>query len=65
MGNAVVGGDLKGATFFGGGANIPSSPDLYLFGKLNGSLNLNSGGNLYYAGSTSPHVNFNGGRQAL
>jgi choice-of-anchor A domain-containing protein len=62
VGDAVVGGDLKGATFFGGGANIPSSPDLYLFGKLNGSLNLNSGGSIYYTGSTSnPKVNFNGG----
>ncbi len=61
VGDAIVGGDLSGATFFGGGANIPSSPTLYLFGKLNSSLNLNSGGSLYYAGSTSPHVNFNGG----
>ena len=60
VGDAVIGGNLNGATFFGG-ANVPSSPDLYLFGKLNGSLNLNSGGNLYYAGSTSQHVNFNGG----
>ena len=54
VGNAVVGGDLSGATFFGGGSNVPSSPTLYLFGKLNSSLNLNSGGSLYYAGSTSP-----------
>jgi choice-of-anchor A domain-containing protein len=61
VGNAVVGGNLSGATFFGGGTNVPSSPDLYLFGKLNSSLNLNSGGNLYYAGSTSQHVNYNGG----
>jgi choice-of-anchor A domain-containing protein len=63
VGDAVVGGALSGATFFGGGAKVPSSPDLYLFGKLNSSLNLNSGGNLYYAGTTSPsqHVNYNGG----
>jgi choice-of-anchor A domain-containing protein len=61
VGDAVVGGNLSGATFFGGGTNVPSSPDLYLFGKLNSSLNLNSGGNLYYAGSTSQHVNYNGG----
>jgi len=62
VGDAVVGGNLSGATFFGGGANVPASPDLYLFGKLNGSLNLNSGGNLYYSGSISPPwVNFNGG----
>jgi choice-of-anchor A domain-containing protein len=61
VGDAVVGGNLSGATFFGGGANIPSSPDLYLFGKLNSSLNLNSGGNLYFAGTTSQHVNYNGG----
>ncbi len=61
VGDAVVGGDLSGATFFGGGANIPSSPALYLFGKLGSSLNLNSGGSLYYAGSTTQHVNFNGG----
>jgi choice-of-anchor A domain-containing protein len=61
VGNAVVGGNLSGATFFGGGANVPSSPDLYLFGKLNSSLNLNSGGSLYYAGSASQHVNYNGG----
>ena len=61
VGNAVVGGDLSGATFFGGGSNIPSSPTLYLFGKLNSSLNLNSGGSLYYGGGTSPKVNYNGG----
>ncbi|HEY1779445.1 MAG TPA: collagen-binding domain-containing protein [Roseiarcus sp.] len=61
VGNAVVGGDLNGATFFGGGANVPASPDLYVFGKLNGSLNLNSGGSLYYAGGSSPKVNYNGG----
>jgi choice-of-anchor A domain-containing protein len=61
VGDAVIGGNLSGATFFGGGSNVPSSPDLYLFGKLNSGLNLNSGGNLYYAGSTSEHVNFNGG----
>ena len=61
VGNAVVGGNLSGATFFGGGANIPSSPQLYVFGKLNSSLNLNSGGSLYYAGSTSKKVNYNGG----
>jgi choice-of-anchor A domain-containing protein len=65
VGDAVIGGDLSGATFFGGGADIPSSPDLYVFGKLNGSLNLNSGGNLYYAGSTSQRVNFNGGGKDL
>lgn len=62
VGDAVVGGDLTGATFFGGGANVPSSPALYLFGKLDSSLNLNSGGSLYYSGSISPpSVNFNGG----
>jgi choice-of-anchor A domain-containing protein len=61
VGDAVVGGDLSGATFFGGGSNIPSSPTLYLFGKLNSSLNLNSGGSLYYGGATSPKVNYNGG----
>src|ERR1700744_4373545 len=44
VGDAVVGGNLSGATFFGGGANVPSAPDLYLFGKLNSSLNVNSGG---------------------
>ena len=51
VGDAVIGGNLSGATFFGGGANVPSSPDLYLFGRLNSSLNLNARGNLYYAGS--------------
>jgi choice-of-anchor A domain-containing protein len=61
VGDAVVGGDLSGATFFGGGAKVPSSPTLYLFGKLNSSLNLNSGGSLYYAGSSSRKVNYNGG----
>jgi len=63
VGDAVVGGNLSGATFFGGGSHIPASPTLYLFGKLNSSLNLNSGGSLYYAGSTTPsqHVNYNGG----
>jgi len=66
VGDAVVGGNLSGATFFGGGANVPSSPDLYLFGNLNSSLNLNSRGNLYYAGSISPpSVNFNGGGKDL
>src|SRR3984957_13685485 len=63
VGDAVVGGNLSGATFFGGGSPIPASPTLFLFGKLNSSLNLNSGGSLYYAGSTTPsqHVNYNGG----
>ena len=67
VGDAVIGGTLSGATFFGGGANVPSSPDLYLFGKLNSSLNLNSGGSLYYAGSTTPsqRVNYNGGGKDL
>ena len=67
VGDAVIGGNLSGATFFGGGANVPSSPDLYLFGKLNSSLNLNSGVSLYYAGSTTPsqHVNYNGGGKDL
>src|ERR1700744_5686909 len=31
VGDAVVGGNLSGATFFGGGANVTYSPDLYLF----------------------------------
>jgi choice-of-anchor A domain-containing protein len=61
VGNAIVGGDLSGATFFGGGSKVPSSPTLYLFGKLNTSLNLNSGGSLYYAGGDTPKVNYNGG----
>jgi choice-of-anchor A domain-containing protein len=61
VGDAVVGGTLSGATFFGGGAHIPASPTLYLFGKLNSSLNLNSGGSLFYAGSSSQKVNYNGG----
>ncbi len=65
VGDAVVGGDLSGATFFGGGSNVPASPDLYVFGKLNSSLNLNAGGNLYYAGSTSKKVNYNGGGKDL
>ena len=43
VGDAVVGGDLNGATFFGGGSNVPASPTLYVFGKLKGSLNLNAG----------------------
>jgi hypothetical protein len=60
VGDAVVGGDLSGATFFGG-AKVPPSPDLYVFGTLKSSLNLNSGGSLYYAGATSPKVNYNGG----
>src|SRR3984957_15681573 len=61
VGNAIVGGDLSGATFFGGGSKVPASPTLYLFGKLNTSLNLNSGGSLYYAGGNTPKVNYNGG----
>ena len=63
LGNAVVGGNFGGGnpTLFGGNG-YSSSPDLYLFGKLNTGLNLNSGGSLYYAGSvTSPKVNFNSG----
>ena len=66
VGDAVIGGNLSGATFFGGGANVPSSPDLYLFGRLNRSLNLNARGNLYYSGSINPpSVNFNGGGKDL
>jgi hypothetical protein len=61
VGNTVVGGDLIGATFFGGGGNVQATPALYLYGKLNNSLNLNSGGSLYYAGGNSPQVNYNGG----
>jgi hypothetical protein len=61
VGNTVVGGDLNGATFFGGGGNVPATPVLYLYGKLNDSLNLNAGGSLYYAGGSSPQVNYNGG----
>ena len=61
VGDTVVGGDLNGATFFGGGSNVPASPTLYLFGKLKGSLNLNSGGSLYDADASTPHVNYNGG----
>ena len=34
VGDAVVGGNLSGATFFGGGSHIPASPTLYLFGSL-------------------------------
>src|ERR1700722_15471638 len=60
VGNAIVGGDLSGATFFGGGSKVPASPTLYLFGKLNTSLNLNSGGSLYYAGGNRQKVNYNG-----
>jgi hypothetical protein len=52
---------LNGATFFGGGGNVPATPVLYLYGKLNDSLNLNAGGSLYYAGGSSPQVNYNGG----
>ena len=55
VGDAVVGGDFSGATFFGG-SHVAASPTLYVFGKLNSSLNLNSGGSLYYAGGSSPKV---------
>jgi choice-of-anchor A domain-containing protein len=55
VGDAVVGGDLNGATFFGGGSNVPASPTLYVFGKLKGSLNLNAGGSLYDADASTPH----------
>jgi hypothetical protein len=51
----------SGATFFGGGSNVPASPTLYVFGKLNGSLNLNAGGSLYDADASTPGVNYNGG----
>ena len=61
VGDAVVGGDLNGATFFGGGSNVPASPTLYVFGKLTSSLNLNGGGSLYDADASTPHVNYNGG----
>lgn len=60
VGDAVVGGDLSGATFFGG-SHVPASPTIYVFGKLNSSLNLNSGGSLYDADASTPHVNYNGG----
>ena len=33
VGDAVIGGNLSGATFFGGGANVPSSPDLLCSGR--------------------------------
>lgn len=61
VGDAVVGGDLNGATFFGGGSNVLASPTLYVFGKLKGSLNLNARGSLYDADASTPHVNYNGG----
>ena len=41
VGDAVIGGNLGGAAFFGGGGNVPSSPDLCVYGKLNSSLNPN------------------------
>ena len=65
VGDAVVGGDLSGATFFGGGPNVPASPTLYVFGKLNSSLNLNSGGSLYDAGIDDPACQLQRRRQAL
>jgi hypothetical protein len=34
VGNAVIGGNLNGATFFGGGNNIPASPVLSVYGSL-------------------------------
>jgi choice-of-anchor A domain-containing protein len=62
VGNAVVGGNLSGASFFAGGSNVPASPVLNLYGTLDSSLNLNAGGDLNYAGSINPpNVNFNGG----
>jgi choice-of-anchor A domain-containing protein len=62
VGNAVVGGDLTGASFFSGGSNVPASPVLDLYGTLKNSINLNAGGNLYYNGAINPpNVVFNGG----
>jgi choice-of-anchor A domain-containing protein len=72
VGNAVIGGNLKGATVFGGGGNVPTSPVLSVYGSLTNTngLNINAGGDLFYNGvistpshhvSGAPQVNFNGG----
>jgi choice-of-anchor A domain-containing protein len=72
VGNAVVGNDLHGASFFGGGGNVPASPILSVYGSLTNTngLNINAGGDLFYNGAIStpshhvpnaPQVNFNGG----
>jgi choice-of-anchor A domain-containing protein len=72
VGNAIIGGNLKGATFFGGGGNVPASPMLSVYGALTNTngLNINAGGDLFYNGVIStpskpvpgaPQVNFNGG----
>lgn len=70
VGNAVIGGDLNGASFFAGGSNVPASPELDLYGTLNNNINLNAGGDLYYNGAIGtpsspkpgfPTVSFNGG----
>ena len=54
VGNAVVGGSLSGASFFAGGSNVPTSPELDLYGTLENSINLNAGGDLYYNGAINP-----------
>jgi choice-of-anchor A domain-containing protein len=70
VGNAVIGGDLKGASFFGGGGNVPASPMLSVYGALTNGLNIGAGGDLFYNGAIStpshhvsgaPQVNFNRG----
>jgi choice-of-anchor A domain-containing protein len=72
VGNAVIGGNLNGATLFGGGGNVPASPMLSVYGSLTNTngLNINAGGDLFYNGVIStpshqvpgaPQVNFNGG----
>jgi choice-of-anchor A domain-containing protein len=72
VGNAVIGGDLDGASFFSGGGNIPASPMLSVYGTLTNTnpINISSGGDLFYNGAIStpshqvpgaPQVSFNGG----
>jgi choice-of-anchor A domain-containing protein len=74
VGDAVIGGNLNGASFFAGGSNVPASPLLSVYGSLTNTnpININAGGDLFYNGTIStpshpragsPQVNFNGGSQ--
>jgi choice-of-anchor A domain-containing protein len=72
VGDAVVVGNSNGATVFGGGGNVPTSPVLSVYGSLTNTngLNINAGGDLFYNGvistpshhvSGAPQVNVNAG----
>ena len=67
VGNAVIGGNVTASTFFGGGNNVPASPELSVYGTVSSSFNFAKAGTLFYSGTVNqggfPTVNFNGGSQ--